>query len=137
MPSQEFNGDYPMARHSGFVYTTSTKNVYFVVRAVYTVGNYDCMHPRARLGIVRVTLTAGSLDMFSYEFYLDGSIQVSVRASGVIRTQYAAGNEEYGYVRTSQEICRFWRQLLTYPITSEDPRRPLRIDARPHVKLQS
>ncbi|KAK3715566.1 hypothetical protein LTR37_007054 [Vermiconidia calcicola] len=73
----EFNADYPMARHSGYGYTTNTKNIYFVVRAVYTVGNYDYM--------------------FSYEFYLDGSIQVSVRASGVIRGQYAAGNEEYGY----------------------------------------
>ena len=35
--------------------------------------------------------------MFSYEFYLDGSIKISVRASGVIRGQYYKGNEEYGY----------------------------------------
>lgn len=35
--------------------------------------------------------------MFSYEFYLDGSIQVQVRASGYIRGQHYLGNEEYGY----------------------------------------
>lgn len=35
--------------------------------------------------------------MFSYEFYLDGSINVQVRASGYIRGQYSDGNEEYGY----------------------------------------
>jgi primary-amine oxidase len=37
----EFDEDYPMARHSSS-YISSTKNIKFVVRAVYTVGNYDC-----------------------------------------------------------------------------------------------
>ena len=35
--------------------------------------------------------------MFSYEFYLDGSIKVSVRASGYIQSAYFAKNEDYGY----------------------------------------
>ena len=35
--------------------------------------------------------------MFSYEFYLDGSIRVSVRASGYIQSAYYANNEDYGY----------------------------------------
>jgi primary-amine oxidase len=35
--------------------------------------------------------------MFSYEFHLDGTIDVSVRASGYFQGQYYAGNEEYGY----------------------------------------
>ena len=35
--------------------------------------------------------------MFSYEFYLDGSIKVSVRASGYIAGQSAVGNKDYGY----------------------------------------
>jgi primary-amine oxidase len=73
----EFDSDYPMARHSGYDYISNTKNIKFVVRAVYTVGNYDYM--------------------FSYEFFLDGSIQVQVRASGYIQGQYYEGNEEYGY----------------------------------------
>lgn len=36
-------------------------------------------------------------DMFSYEFYLDGSIKVTVRASGYIEGAGAVGNHEYGY----------------------------------------
>jgi primary-amine oxidase len=35
--------------------------------------------------------------MFSYEFYLDGSIKVSVRASGYIQSAYYAKNGDYGY----------------------------------------
>ena len=65
------------AHHTAVNYVSNTKNIYFVVRAVYTVANYDYM--------------------FSYEFYLDGSIKISVRASGYIEGQYYAGNEEYGY----------------------------------------
>ena len=37
------------------------------------------------------------IDMFSYEFYLDGSIRVSVRASGYIQSAYFAKNQDYGY----------------------------------------
>ena len=35
--------------------------------------------------------------MFSYEFYLDGSIKVSIKASGYIQSAYYANNEDYGY----------------------------------------
>jgi primary-amine oxidase len=35
--------------------------------------------------------------MFSYEFYLDSSIKVSVRASGYIQAAYFAKNSDYGY----------------------------------------
>ena len=38
-----------------------------------------------------------AIDMFSYEFYLDGSIKVSVRASGYIQSAYFAANQDYGY----------------------------------------
>lgn len=34
---------------------------------------------------------------FSYEFYMDGSIHVEVRASGYIQAAYWAKNEDYGY----------------------------------------
>ncbi|KAK5165228.1 uncharacterized protein LTR77_009326 [Saxophila tyrrhenica] len=73
----EFDADYPMQRHSTGTYVANTKNVYFTVRSVSTVGNYDYM--------------------FSYEFYLDGSIKVTVRASGYIQSAYFAANEDYGY----------------------------------------
>lgn len=51
----EFNADYPIQRHG---YTSNTKNILFIVRTVSTVGNYDYM--------------------MTYEFYMDGSIQIVV-----------------------------------------------------------
>lgn len=73
----EFTGDYPIQRHSNSKYVSATKNTYFVVRSVSTVGNYDYM--------------------FSYSFYFDGSIAVEVRASGYIQSAYFANNEDYGF----------------------------------------
>lgn len=73
----EFDADYPMQRHSQSDYVANTKNIYFTVRSVSTVGNYDYM--------------------FSYEFYYDGSIRVEVRASGYIQSAYYAHNHDYGY----------------------------------------
>ena len=73
----EYDASYPMQRHSTSSYVASTKNVFFTVRSVSTVGNYDYM--------------------FSYEFYLDGSIRVEVRASGYIQSAYWATNHDYGY----------------------------------------
>ena len=70
----EFDADYPIQRHS---YTSNTKNIYLVVRTISTIGNYDYM--------------------FSYEFYMDGSIQIVVRAAGYIIASYYAKNEDYGY----------------------------------------
>ncbi|KAK4963066.1 hypothetical protein LTR10_000694 [Elasticomyces elasticus] len=73
----EFDADYPIQAHTSASYTSKTKNIYFTVRSVATVGNYDYM--------------------FSYEFYLDGSIKVQVRASGYIQSAYYANNKDYGY----------------------------------------
>ncbi|OIW28159.1 membrane copper amine oxidase [Coniochaeta ligniaria NRRL 30616] len=73
----EFTGDYPIQRHSTSKYVSVTKNTYFVVRSVSTVGNYDYM--------------------FTYSFYFDGSIAVEVRASGYIQSAYFANNEDYGF----------------------------------------
>lgn len=73
----EFTDDYPMQRHSTSSYVSATKNTHFTVRSVSTVGNYDYM--------------------FSYTFYLDGSIAVEVRASGYIQSAYFAKNEDYGF----------------------------------------
>ncbi|TKA83156.1 hypothetical protein B0A55_00722 [Friedmanniomyces simplex] len=73
----EFDADYPIQSHTNSAYTAKTKNIYFTVRFVATVGNYDYS--------------------FSYEFYLDGSIRVEVRASGYIQAAYYANNHDYGY----------------------------------------
>ncbi|KAG4421066.1 hypothetical protein IFR04_005829 [Cadophora malorum] len=73
----ETEADYPIQRHSTSEYASATKNIYFTIRTVATVGNYDYM--------------------FSYEFYMDGSINIVVRASGYIQSAYFAKNEDYGY----------------------------------------
>ncbi|KAJ5139695.1 membrane copper amine oxidase, partial [Penicillium atrosanguineum] len=73
----EYDADYPIQRHSSSSYVSVTKNIYFTVRSVSTVGNYDYM--------------------FSYSFYMDGSIGVEVRASGYIQSAYYAHNEDFGY----------------------------------------
>jgi Cu2+-containing amine oxidase len=49
----EFTADYPLQRHSTSNYVSATKNTYFTIRSVSTVGNYDYM--------------------FSYSFYLGKS----------------------------------------------------------------
>ena len=64
----EIDPGYPIQRHTGASYVSVTKNIIFTVRSVSTVGNYDYI--------------------FDYEFYLDGSIHVSVRASGYIESSF-------------------------------------------------
>lgn len=63
--------------HTHTSYVTATKNIYLVLRGVATVGNYDYT--------------------FDYQFYLDGTIKIEVRASGYIQSAYWAKNEEYGF----------------------------------------
>lgn len=73
----EYDADFPMQRHSTNEYVAVTKNTYFTVRSISTVGNYDYA--------------------FSYSFYLDGSMGVEVRASGYIQSAYFAQNQDYGF----------------------------------------
>jgi hypothetical protein len=73
----EANEDIPIQRHSGRGYTSITKNVAFKLRSVSTLGNYDYQT--------------------TYEFRMDGSMTISVRASGYIAGGYAAKNDEYGF----------------------------------------
>ncbi|KZV72277.1 copper amine oxidase [Peniophora sp. CONT] len=68
---------YLIQRHSNDAYLASTRNIAFTVRSVSTVGNYDYN--------------------FDYAFHLDGTIEVTVRASGYIQSAYYYGNEDYGY----------------------------------------
>ncbi|KAH8686036.1 membrane copper amine oxidase [Tricladium varicosporioides] len=73
----ETEANFPIQRHSTSQYVAATKNIFFTIRTVCTVGNYDYM--------------------FSYEFYVDGSINIVVRASGYIQSAYFAKNTDYGY----------------------------------------
>lgn len=75
----EADANYPLRRHHGIPqgYTSVARNVVFTVRWIATVGNYDYL--------------------FDYNFFYDGSFEISVRASGYISAAYFAGNEEYGF----------------------------------------
>ncbi|GME48726.1 Major facilitator superfamily [Neofusicoccum parvum] len=73
----ESTADYPIQRHISGAYVSVTKNTYFTIRHISTIGNYDYL--------------------FSYSFYMDVSLRLDVRASGYIQTAYYAHNTEYGY----------------------------------------
>ncbi|PHH73301.1 hypothetical protein CDD82_5550 [Ophiocordyceps australis] len=73
----EADTDYPLSRHTATRYVTAAKNIKFVVRWIATVYNYDYL--------------------FSYEFYLDGSMQIKVQASGYIYSAFATNSTSYGY----------------------------------------
>ncbi|KAJ9639223.1 hypothetical protein H2204_003834 [Knufia peltigerae] len=73
----ELDAGYPAARHTALNYVYATKNVHLVVRSVSTLGNYDYM--------------------FEYAFFHDGSIHVTVRASGYIAAAFWAANADYGF----------------------------------------
>jgi primary-amine oxidase len=69
----EMTEDYPISRHTSSSYTTVEKNPVFVLRTVGTIGNYDYN--------------------FSYKFFIDGTIEVSVRAAGYIQGSYYQSDE--------------------------------------------
>lgn len=60
----EYTSDAPLQRHTAGTSVSISRNTYLVVRSVSTVGNYDYT--------------------IDYIFYLDGTIEVKVRASGFI-----------------------------------------------------
>lgn len=37
----EFDADFPIQRHTNTEFASSTKNIYFTVRSISTIGNYD------------------------------------------------------------------------------------------------
>ncbi|KUJ06762.1 copper amine oxidase [Mollisia scopiformis] len=77
----EYTADFPLQRHTADKRVTISRNTYLVVRYVSTVWNYDYT--------------------FDYIFYLDGTIEVKVRASGFIFgafwTGTQANEDEYGF----------------------------------------
>ena len=77
----EYTADYPLQRHTSGSVVSVGKNTYMVVRFVSTIGNYDYT--------------------FDYVFYLDGTIEVKVRASGfifgVFWNENSSPRSEYGF----------------------------------------
>ncbi|KAH7341181.1 copper amine oxidase [Pyrenochaeta sp. MPI-SDFR-AT-0127] len=76
----EYDAGFSIRRHSfqpGAPYTSVAKNIIFTVRTISTVGNYDFL--------------------IDYNFFYDGAIEISVRASGYISATYWEGNSEYGF----------------------------------------
>ncbi|ROW13632.1 hypothetical protein VPNG_04501 [Cytospora leucostoma] len=78
----EFTSDALLSRHTAQYSVTASRNTYLTVRSVSTVGNYDYT--------------------IDYIFYLDGAIEVKVRASGYIYGAFYANNpakheDEYGH----------------------------------------
>jgi len=64
----EYTADHPIQRHTSTDHVTVSRNNYLIVRSVSTLGNYDYT--------------------FDYIFFLDGTIEVKVRASGYIFAAY-------------------------------------------------
>ena len=78
----EYTSDHLLSRHTAQYSVTASRNTYLVVRSTSTVGNYDYA--------------------IDYIFYLDGTIEVKVRASGFIfsafyRANKDEGEDEYGH----------------------------------------
>lgn len=64
----EYTADHAIQRHTTATHVSVSRNSYLVVRTVSTVGNYDYT--------------------IDYSFYLDGTLEVKVRASGYIFGAY-------------------------------------------------
>ena len=73
----EHNTAYPLQRHLTSFYVSSTQSIVFTLRSAVVAGNYDYI--------------------FDYEFHLDGSIFVTVRASGYIQAALWVNDPEYGF----------------------------------------
>ncbi|KAM0786196.1 hypothetical protein ACM66B_007001 [Microbotryomycetes sp. NB124-2] len=73
----ESDADHLLQRHTSDFDLSVTKNVVLVVRSVSTIGNYDYT--------------------FDFKFYLDGSVEFIVRASGYIQSAFWAKNDAHGY----------------------------------------
>ena len=78
----EYTADYLLSRHTAQYSVTASRNTFLTVRSVSTVGNYDYT--------------------VDYIFYMDGTIEVKIRASGFIFAAFYTANntkseDEYGH----------------------------------------
>lgn len=78
----EYTADHLLSRHTAQFSVSASRNTFLVVRSVSTVGNYDYT--------------------IEYIFYMDGTLEVKVRASGYIFGAFYSTNpdkneDEYGH----------------------------------------
>ncbi|KAK1072971.1 hypothetical protein LTR74_002203 [Friedmanniomyces endolithicus] len=78
----EFTADHLLSRHTAQYSVTASRNTFLTVRGISTVGNYDYT--------------------IDYIFYMDGTLEVKVRASGFIFAAFYTANntkseDEYGH----------------------------------------
>jgi primary-amine oxidase len=75
----EYTADHLLSRHTAQYSVTASRNTFLVLRSVSTVGNYDYT--------------------IEYIFYLDGTLEVKVRASGFIFGSFFShtNEDEYGH----------------------------------------
>lgn len=78
----EYTADYLLSRHTAQYSVTASRNTFLTVRSVSTVGNYDYT--------------------IEYIFYMDGTLEVKIRASGFIFGAFYTSNntkseDEYGH----------------------------------------
>jgi primary-amine oxidase len=75
----EYTADHLLSRHTAQYSVTASRNTFLIVRSVSTVGNYDYT--------------------IEYIFYLDGTLEVKVRASGFIFSAFFSdtNEDEYGH----------------------------------------
>ncbi|RDW84682.1 hypothetical protein BP6252_02272 [Coleophoma cylindrospora] len=92
----EFTADHPIQRHTASEYVSVSRNTYFIVRTVSTVGNYDYT--------------------IEYIFYLDGAIEVKIRASGFIFSSYwsTGRSPEYGFRIHDQVASSIHTHVLNF-----------------------
>jgi primary-amine oxidase len=93
----EYDTGYPIRRHSfmpSAPHTSTAKNIMFTMRTISTIGNYDFL--------------------IEYNFYYDGAIEVSARASGYIAAAYWEENPDYGFHIHDQLSGSLHDHVLTF-----------------------
>ncbi|KZL84512.1 copper amine oxidase [Colletotrichum incanum] len=98
----EADAGYPVSRHRfgsdneyGFAYLGTIKASALTMRSVATVGNYDYM--------------------FDYSFHVDGSLEITVRASGFLQSSfYYPDQEEFGPRIQEAIMGSLHDHILTY-----------------------
>ncbi|KAJ5774196.1 membrane copper amine oxidase [Penicillium paradoxum] len=116
----EYTADYPLQRHSTSFFVTISRNNYLVLRTTAVVGNYDYT--------------------VDYVFYLDGSIEIKLRASGYIQGAYLMPGEsqEYGFRVHDQFATSMHEHVINFKADFDilDTRNTLvKVSIEPKTKL--
>ncbi|GAD97759.1 hypothetical protein PVAR5_6439 [Paecilomyces variotii No. 5] len=118
----EYTADYPLQRHSTAFYVTISRNQYLVLRTTAVVGNYDYT--------------------VDYIFYLDGTIEFKVRASGYVQGAYFMPGEsqEFGFRVHDQFATSMHDHVINFKVDLEilDSRNTLlKVNIEPKTKSYS